>query len=63
LNGKNRFLLGVKVFDKVPLQEIAEFIDWQPFSSLEMHGKFPQLLSDEVIGEAAPVYLKMQKPC
>ena len=46
--------LGVKVFDSVPLQEIAEFIDWQPFFiAWEMHGKFPQLLSDEVIGEAA----------
>jgi 5-methyltetrahydrofolate--homocysteine methyltransferase len=46
--------LGVKVFDSVPLQEIAGFIDWQPFFiAWEMHGKFPQLLSDEVIGEAA----------
>ena len=46
--------LGVKIFDSVPLQEIAEFIDWQPFFiAWEMHGKFPQLLSDEVIGEAA----------
>jgi 5-methyltetrahydrofolate--homocysteine methyltransferase len=44
----------VKVFDSVPLQEIAGFIDWQPFFiAWEMHGKFPQLLSDEVIGEAA----------
>ena len=46
--------LGVQVFDKVPLQEIAEFIDWQPFFiAWEMHGKFPQLLSDEIIGQAA----------
>jgi 5-methyltetrahydrofolate--homocysteine methyltransferase len=46
--------LGVKVFDSVPVQEIADFIDWQPFFiAWEMHGKFPQLLSDEVIGEAA----------
>ncbi len=46
--------LGVKIFDKVPLKEIAEFIDWQPFFiAWEMHGKFPQLLSDAVIGEAA----------
>jgi 5-methyltetrahydrofolate--homocysteine methyltransferase len=46
--------LGVKIFDSVTLQEIAEFIDWQPFFiAWEMHGKFPQLLSDNVIGEAA----------
>ncbi len=39
---------------RADLQEIAEYIDWQPFFiAWEMHGKFPQLLSDEVIGEAA----------
>ena len=47
-------LLGVKIFDSVDLQEVSAFIDWQPFFiAWEMHGKFPQLLSDEVIGEAA----------
>ena len=36
------------------LKEVSEFIDWQPFFiAWEMHGKFPQILSDEVIGEAA----------
>jgi 5-methyltetrahydrofolate--homocysteine methyltransferase len=45
---------GVKVFDSADLKEIAEYIDWQPFFiAWEMHGKFPQLLHDEVIGEAA----------
>jgi 5-methyltetrahydrofolate--homocysteine methyltransferase len=47
-------MTGVKVFDSADLQEIAEYIDWQPFFiAWEMHGKFPQLLSDEKIGEAA----------
>ncbi len=47
-------LTGVKIFTDVDLQEISEYIDWQPFFiAWEMHGKFPQLLSDEVIGEAA----------
>jgi 5-methyltetrahydrofolate--homocysteine methyltransferase len=55
-------LLGVKIFDTVPLKEIAEFIDWQPFFiAWEMHGKFPQLLSDEVIGEAATRLFKDAK--
>jgi len=46
--------LGVKVFASADLQEIAEFIDWQPFFiAWELHGKFPQLLTDEVTGEAA----------
>jgi 5-methyltetrahydrofolate--homocysteine methyltransferase len=48
------FLIGVKVFESGDLQEISEYIDWQPFFiAWEMHGKFPQLLSDEKIGEAA----------
>jgi len=45
---------GVQVFESADLKEIAEYIDWQPFFiTWEMHGKFPQLLHDEVIGEAA----------
>jgi 5-methyltetrahydrofolate--homocysteine methyltransferase len=44
---------GVKIIEP-GLQEISSYIDWQPFFiAWEMHGKFPQLLSDEVIGEAA----------
>jgi len=47
-------LLGVKVFDQTDLQEISDYIDWQPFFiAWEMHGKFPQLLSDSIIGDAA----------
>ncbi|MEO6232821.1 MAG: vitamin B12 dependent-methionine synthase activation domain-containing protein [Ferruginibacter sp.] len=45
---------GTKIFKDYDLAEIAEYIDWQPFFiAWEMHGKFPALLSDEVIGEAA----------
>ena len=45
--------IGVKVIEP-DLQEISAFIDWQPFFiAWEMHGKFPQLLTDEKIGEAA----------
>jgi 5-methyltetrahydrofolate--homocysteine methyltransferase len=47
-------LIGVKVFDQADLNEISEYIDWQPFFiAWEMHGKFPQILHDEVTGEAA----------
>lgn len=46
--------LGLKVFDDYDLQEIYQYLDWQPFFiAWEMHGKFPQILSDEKIGEAA----------
>ncbi|MCW3111524.1 MAG: metH [Segetibacter sp.] len=45
---------GTKIFDDYDLAEIATYIDWQPFFiAWEMHGKFPQILSDEVIGSAA----------
>ena len=50
---------GTKILDKYPLAEIAEYIDWQPFFiTWEMHGKFPQILSDSLIGtEATKLYL------
>ena len=45
---------GTKVFNSYNLAEIAEYIDWQPFFiAWEMHGKFPQILDDEIIGAAA----------
>ncbi|MEO6584294.1 MAG: vitamin B12 dependent-methionine synthase activation domain-containing protein, partial [Ferruginibacter sp.] len=45
---------GTKVFKNYSLKEIATYIDWQPFFiAWEMHGKFPQILSDEVIGTEA----------
>jgi len=49
---------GTKIFDDYSLSEIAEFIDWQPFFiAWEMHGKFPQILTDQVIGtEATKLY-------
>jgi len=46
--------LGVQVFHSYDLAEIAEFIDWQPFFiSWELHGKFPQILTDEIVGQEA----------
>ena len=45
---------GSKVFDNYDLNEIKEYIDWQPFFiAWEMHGKFPQILSDSIIGAEA----------
>lgn len=45
---------GVKVFDGYDLGEISTYLDWQPFFiAWEMHGKFPQILTDEVTGAAA----------
>jgi 5-methyltetrahydrofolate--homocysteine methyltransferase len=45
---------GTKTFDGFDVKEIAEYIDWQPFFiAWEMHGKFPAILNDNVIGKEA----------
>ena len=45
---------GIKTFNKYDLNELAKYIDWQPFFiAWEMHGKFPQILTDEKIGKEA----------
>jgi 5-methyltetrahydrofolate--homocysteine methyltransferase len=45
---------GTKVFADYDLGEISQYLDWQPFFiAWEMHGKFPQILTDEKIGPAA----------
>ncbi len=59
----NPTFTGTKIFDNYPLQEIAEYIDWQPFFiAWEMHGKFPAILSDSIIGvEATKLYHDAKK--
>jgi len=54
---------GTKLFHNYPLEDIAPYIDWQPFFiAWELHGKFPQLLTDEVIGkEATKLYADAKK--
>ncbi|WP_136151495.1 methionine synthase [Flavobacterium sangjuense] len=38
----------------VELSELVDFIDWTPFfSSWELYGKYPAILTDEVVGEQA----------
>ncbi len=45
---------GTKIIEHADLAEIATYIDWQPFFiAWEMHGKFPAILEDEVIGKEA----------
>ncbi len=49
---------GTKQFDNYDLGELRKYIDWQPFFiAWELHGKFPQILSDEKVGtEATKLY-------
>ncbi|NJB86342.1 5-methyltetrahydrofolate--homocysteine methyltransferase [Lewinella marina] len=45
---------GTKVLDDVDLNELVDFIDWTPFfSSWGLAGKYPDILTDEVVGEQA----------
>jgi 5-methyltetrahydrofolate--homocysteine methyltransferase len=46
--------LGPRAFPGVPLAEIVPFIDWGPFfSAWELHGRFPDILTDPVVGAEA----------
>jgi 5-methyltetrahydrofolate--homocysteine methyltransferase len=54
---------GTRVFDGYDLGEIVPYIDWGPFFiAWELHGKFPQILKDAVVGaEATKLYNDAQK--
>ncbi|MDI1318148.1 vitamin B12 dependent-methionine synthase activation domain-containing protein [Flavobacterium sp.] len=45
--------IGTKTIE-VELSELVDFIDWTPFfSSWELYGKYPAILTDAVVGEQA----------
>ncbi len=45
---------GLTAFDDYDLAELVERIDWTPFfMSWQLAGKYPKILDDEVVGEAA----------
>ena len=45
--------IGTKIVE-VELSELVDFIDWTPFfQSWELYGKYPAILTDEVVGEQA----------
>lgn len=46
--------LGIQVLEQLSLKELIPYIDWAPFfRSWDLHGKFPQILTDAVVGEQA----------
>ncbi|MBF99997.1 MAG: methionine synthase [Owenweeksia sp.] len=46
--------LGVFKFEDYDLADIRNYIDWTPFfMTWELHGKFPAILEDTVVGEEA----------
>ena len=48
--------LGVQVLKQLSLKELLPFIDWSPFfRSWDLHGRFPDILTDKVVGEQATI--------
>ncbi|MFC4233038.1 methionine synthase [Parasediminibacterium paludis] len=45
---------GTKVFADFDLNELRDFVDWKPFFiAWEMHGNFPAILTDDIVGKEA----------
>jgi 5-methyltetrahydrofolate--homocysteine methyltransferase len=55
--------LGLKTFESYDLAELRKYIDWTPFfQAWELHGKYPAILTDEVVGvEATKLFNDAQK--
>jgi 5-methyltetrahydrofolate--homocysteine methyltransferase len=48
--------LGIQTLEQLSLKELVPFIDWSPFfRSWDLHGKFPAILTDKVVGEQATI--------
>lgn len=46
--------LGIQIIEDMDLEKLVPFIDWTPFfRSWELHGKYPDILTDNVVGEQA----------
>jgi 5-methyltetrahydrofolate--homocysteine methyltransferase len=45
---------GTRVYDNYDLAELAKYIDWSPFfQTWELVGRYPAILNDDKVGEAA----------
>src|SRR5690606_2701410 len=51
---KKPYQLEVQVLKDFDLNLLKEYMDWTPFfRSWELHGRFPNILTDEIVGEQA----------
>jgi 5-methyltetrahydrofolate--homocysteine methyltransferase len=54
--------LGITIIEDQDLDELVEFIDWSPFfRSWQLFGKFPDILTDNVVGEQATILFNEAK--
>ena len=45
---------GIEVINDIDFNKLVEFIDWSPFfRSWDLHGKYPDILTDDVVGAQA----------
>ena len=50
---------GRKVLEDIDLRTLVDYIDWTPFFiAWDLAGKYPRILEDEVVGEAATALFK-----
>ena len=46
--------LGLRMLNKIPLEELLPFIDWSPFfATWELKGLYPQIFEDPKVGQVA----------
>ncbi len=55
--------LGIQIIEDMDLEKLVPFIDWTPFfRSWELHGKYPDILKDNIVGlQAAELFEDAQK--
>ncbi|HFK5544907.1 TPA: methionine synthase [Elizabethkingia anophelis] len=55
--------LGITIIEDQPLEELLDYIDWSPFfRSWDLHGRYPDILKDEVVGvQATELFHDAQK--
>ena len=55
-------VIGRKVLKSFPLEQLVNYIDWTPFfKAWDLAGKFPEILSDEIVGDEASKLFKDAK--
>jgi 5-methyltetrahydrofolate--homocysteine methyltransferase len=53
---------GVQVIDGFDIRKLVKYIDWSPFfRSWDLHGRYPDILKDEKVGEQAGVLFEDAK--
>ena len=55
--------LGITIIEDQPLEELLDYIDWSPFfRSWDLHGRYPDILKDEVVGvQATELFTMLRK--